>query len=155
MGLSPAATPATAEIRDRISKGELYHLTPYRNLASIAGIEGSAAIVGQYTVNLKTNARSPWDFWKLIRDLTVVGDEGSVDNGYLYFFLGKPDGWLQIANVDLVAAWGNVTHDYAAVRVKGKDIMTDPMRRIHYRSLDSVVVVSGGYSGPAWIGWDH
>ncbi|HVZ09661.1 MAG TPA: hypothetical protein VHC04_17220 [Rhodopila sp.] len=91
-----------------------------------------------------------------LRDHRIVDPsvfQGAADRDYtdfVYFFLGEPEDWQARAQ-----NYGG-DGEFLTIRVRGVDLLADPRRRIFYRrglfwEADRVVVVKGGYEGPAKV----
>lgn len=67
---------------------------------------------------------------------------------YTYFFLGTPTWWGVKKNLGVTVPVGHPGPDKVLFEVRGQDVVTEG-RLVFYRPDDRVVVIRGGYRGPA------
>jgi hypothetical protein len=91
-----------------------------------------------------------------VRDHRLVDPsvfQGAAERGFtdfVYFFLGEPADWQ--VNAQNYGGDG----EFLTIRVRGRDLLADPGRKIFYRrglfwEADRAVVVKGGYEGLARV----
>jgi hypothetical protein len=130
--------------RDLIARSEIWHFSKASlNQILVAklprGSNGPNAVI-------KLSPPTGWQFdlWKLFRDVAVWDNNvfSAADYArYLYCFLGQPTDFARKTNVQ------NAT---LTVRIFGSDLLASvPVDRIFYRRVDKVIVLRGGYHGPA------
>ena len=144
MGLPiPFALPLSGAVRARIAAAELWHFTRTGFAGSMILPEPVPAGFGNVMVALTPPSGWQLDFWKLLRDLTVI-DPGFADAAtygrYMYFFLGEPSARVRAMNVQDAPV---------SIRVRGSDALALAGDRMLYRGLDDVVLIRGDYRGPA------
>ena len=135
------AVPVTAAVVNQIRQGEAWHFskaTPAQILVRKRPGPGPNA-------EIRLTPPTGWqlDFWKFIRDATVVDPHifGPDRGRYLYFFLGEPGTWQRRANVQKAPL---------TIRIAGPDLLAAvPQAQLFYRAIDKVIVVRGDYVGPA------
>lgn len=152
------AVPASHEMRQRIAQGVLVHrvsLDIARRFV-ITGLDTGGDNWANCRVRLTGETGS--GLWHLmratLRDHRVVdpsvfqGAAGSGFTNFVYFFLGEPQAW-QVAAQN----YGG-EGEFVTLRIRGRDLLADARREVFYRrglfwEADRVVVVKGGYEGPA------
>ncbi len=177
MDIPLIATPATGDTRRMIADATLLHFAPLEALGSIVVDRTMPARFGNCTVDLK--AGNGWSsLFKLLRDYSVLdpGFGRAADFGrYLYFFLGRPGSWAFAKNIspapvvqtllgDLLRRLGAeglagrldaraeeaVRKEFGVIEVRGLDALAGD-RAVFWRADDKVVVLRGGYRGPARV----
>lgn len=147
------AAPATAARRAEIGAGTLYHVTNSRHRAEIVTAMLPGTGFANCMVDLKAMQGYSVTPFRLLRDYSVL-DANLADpknwGQYLYFFLGEPGAWAVKKNLGLSATWGNLGPDALVIAVRGADLLSRN-RIVFYRPDDRVVVVRGGFVGPARI----
>jgi hypothetical protein len=91
--------------------------------------------------------------FRLLRDYSVLDPhlgETKTWGQYTYFFLGEPSAWAVRKNIGLTAAWGKLGEDALVIEISGADLL-QKAKHVFYRPDDSVVVIRGGYAGPARV----
>jgi hypothetical protein len=177
MNIPLVAAPVDVQTRNRITTATLLHFAPRNYLSSIVTDHSPLASFGNCTVNLK--AGNGWlSVRKLMRDYSVWDSsfaESRDFGSYLYFFLGRPGNWalaknlapvpvLQILLGDLlrrvgasglglalnVRAQQALSEEFGLIEVRGIDALVGN-RAVFWRADDQVVVLRGGYAGPARV----
>lgn len=153
------AVPASREVREKIAEGVLVHRTRLQYVEKIIkGVVRKPDDFANCEIRLTGDfGRSPVEMMRAtLRDYRIIDPEpfkGTGDRGFtdfVYFFLGEPETW-QVESQNFGGSG-----DFATIRVRGKDLLADPRRRIFYRrglfwEADRAVVVKGGYEGPAKV----
>lgn len=139
------STPLTAAERMAIQVGEAWHFSKARP-EQVTLVKLTAGGPDAPNARIRLTAPSGWqlDFWKFIRDLTVLDWRAleAADRGkYLYFFLGEPGSLTRRLNVQKAPL---------TIRIRGVDLLAAvPPGRLFYRAIDKTIVVRGDYEGPA------
>ena len=153
------AVPASDEVLKRIAEGVLVHRTRLKYLPDlITKVLGRPDDFANCEVSMTGNfGYDPLELAKAtlrdhrIVDFDIFGDStGKGFTSFTYFFLGEPDA----AQMDAQNYGGD--GEFATIRVRGRDLLSDPRRKIFYRrglfwEADKAVVVKGGYEGPAQV----
>jgi hypothetical protein len=147
------AFPVTMERLDHIRQGSLFHVTHARNRSQIIKGRIDGASGPNCTIDLQ--ATQGWSVkpFRLLRDYSVLDPhlgETQTWGQYTYFFLGVPSTWAVKKNIGLLAAWGRLGDDATVFEIRGADLL-QRVKHVFYRPDDSVVVVRGGYVGPALV----
>jgi hypothetical protein len=148
------AFPVTMERMEHIRQGALFHVTYARNGAQI--IKSKIDDKGDgpnFMIDLQ--AAQGWSVtpFRLLRDYSVLDPhlgETRTWGQYTYFFLGAPSTWAVKKNIGLAAVWGKLGADKSVIEIKGTDLL-QRAQHVFFRPDDSVVVIRGGYTGPARI----
>lgn len=146
--LALLALPVSKTLRAELGQRDMYHRAPqkYRKLICAQPRLPDAGV--RTDINLVAASGWQMESWKLIRDLTVVDLNLSLNAShgfYLYFFVGLPSGWNKRAN----AGETRKSNGADIYRIKGADLLSR-CETAFYRSIDKVLVIRGNYSGPAF-----
>lgn len=177
MDIPLVATPVDVQTRDLIASSTLLHFAPRDALRSIVTDRRPPPSFGNCTVNLR--AGNGWtSIRKVMRDYSVWDPAfaASTDFGsYLYFFLGRPGSWALAKNISPIPvlqtllgdflrrigatglgqaldarAQEALARDFGLIEVRGIDALAGD-RGVFWRADDHVVVLRGGYTGPARV----
>ena len=143
----PFALPPSAATRALIAGVDLWHYTrtEFAGRMVLPDPLPPGAGFGNAMVNLSPPTGWQLDFWKLLRDLTVLDPgfaEAASYGRYMYFFLGEPSVRVRAMNVQDAPV---------SIRVRGADALAAAGDRMLYRGLDKVVLIRGDYRGPALV----
>lgn len=137
----------TSGTRKLIEDGILWHYTKQEFAEAIVqpGAPPPGRAFGNAIVRLQPPQGYAFDFWKFIRDATVI-DLPVFDRAnwgrYLYFFLGEPSARLRAMNVQEAPV---------SIQLRGQDLLAHAPGRVLFRGADKVVVLRGDYLGPALV----
>lgn len=145
------AAPASKERLTEIRNGSLFHVSKSEHRDKIIKSAAPAGTMPNCTVEI--SAMQGWSVspFRLLRDYSVLDHRADVTSTwgrYTYFFLGTPSSWAVKKNLGVLKAWGELGDDFTVYEVRGADVATAD-RLVFYRADDSVVVIRGGYTGPA------
>lgn len=154
------AVPASDEIIRKIQNGILVHRVSV-DIAKRFVIKGPASdpsgfANAQIRLSGETGSGLLYLMRATVRDHRIVDPSvfqeaaGRGFTDFVYFFLGEPEDWQVKAQ-----NYGG-SGEFLTVRVRGRDLLANPERKIFYRrglfwEADRAVVVKGGYEGIAQV----
>ncbi|WP_419729627.1 hypothetical protein [Lichenicola sp.] len=148
-----------------LSPQNLFHYSSYQNLSQFSTPVICNGASGSTSVNLlapKLKLNNPINFVRLFgRDFRNVDLQfrnwlkpshwTQINQEYTYFFVGEPD---QI-RLDAQALRVKGLHGLCRIEVKAQDLVSHLQihnkKRIFFRSGDGVLIILGGYQGPATV----
>lgn len=154
------AVPVSDELRRRIADGVLVHRVRVdiarRYVIQGPGSDGSGFPNATVRLTGKTSDGLLHLMRATVRDHRIVdpsvfqGTAGRGFTDFVYFFLGEPEDW------QIKAQNYGGDGEFLTIRVRGRDVLADPQRKIFYRrglfwEADRAVVVKGGYEGLARV----
>jgi hypothetical protein len=149
------AAPIPASLLRRLGVTELHHLTPFAALDSI--IQRVVSRDGEWAMcDVTLRATPGWNAesaQRWFRDYSVFDFElKRVGRGsYCYFFAGEPGRWALLKNLSL-PPWREAEQaGFGTVRVALGALLERYQGPLFGRLDDGVVVIRGGYAGPAAV----
>lgn len=146
------AYPATDSKLSEIRSQDLFHVSSskYRDLI----IKAKRATLHATNCDVELQGMLGWSIapFRILRDYSVLDyrfDETREWGRYTYFFLGTPGRWAVKKNLGLTNSWGHLGEEMTVYRVPGAELVRQA-KIIFYRPDDNVVVIRGGYQGPAF-----